>query len=174
MFTQHYTNPWTMIPTDVATIAAAKKTLDIAAYTLTEPTIIAAIVARAAAGVTVRVYLDRSELESEARGNPALPNCPLRDLMNVPNITVKVKASTILMHLKSYLVDGAMLRDGSTNFSPIGETEQDNSLTLTDDATAVGLFAAKYVAMWSRADNMGMEQAIESGASYKAHRQQTL
>jgi len=37
------------------------------------------------------------------------------------------------MHLKSYLVDAKVLRDGSANFSSLGESEQDNSMLITDD-----------------------------------------
>ena len=67
------------------------------------------------------------------------------------------------MHLKSYLVDGTTLRDGSANFSPLGEGEQDNSLLLTDDANTVALFQSKFTLMWNRADNLSPAQAISTG-----------
>jgi phosphatidylserine/phosphatidylglycerophosphate/cardiolipin synthase-like enzyme len=90
--------------------------------------------------------------------------------LNQPNITIRVKASMILMHLKSYAVDSKTLRDGSANFSPLGETEQDNSATFTDDPQTVANFAAKFQAMWERADNMSTTAAIETSASYATHR----
>ena len=162
MFQQHYSNPATLVPVDVQTLSAAKKSIDYAAYSLTQDELINALVERAAAGVAVRVYLDRSELEAEARGNPTLQTTPLHLLLGVPNITMKVKASMILMHLKSYCVDGALLRDGSANFSPEGEFEQDNSLTLTDDPTAIAAFGGKFAAMWARPDNLSPAIAIET------------
>ncbi len=170
MLTTHYTNPGSATALDTAALAAATTTIDFAAYSLTEPSVIAALAARAQAGVKIRLYLDRSELEAEARGNPALPSCPLNRLLNQPNITIRVKASMILMHLKSYAVDGKTLRDGSANFSPLGETEQDNSATFTDDPQTVANFAAKFQAMWERADNMSTTAAIETSASYATHR----
>jgi phosphatidylserine/phosphatidylglycerophosphate/cardiolipin synthase-like enzyme len=89
-----------------------------------------------------------------------LSHSPLHQLLNVPAITIKVKESSILMHLKSYLVDGKTLRDGSANFSPAGEETQDNSLTLTDDPQAVALFKSKFEAMWARQDNLTVSQAV--------------
>lgn len=171
LYTTHYSNPATLVPIDVAALQAAVTTIDIAAYSLTEPTIIAQLIARAGAGVVIRVYLDRSELEAEARGNPALPQSPLGRLLGVAGITVRVKYSTILMHLKSYLVDAKNLRDGSANFSPLGEFEQDNSLTLTDDPAAVFLFTTKFAQMWNRPDNLTVTQAVEGSSSYAVHRE---
>lgn len=168
--TSMYTNPANATSLDVATIAAAKKTIDFAAYSLTDAGVCAAILGRAQAGVTIRIYLDRSEVEAEARGNPAMPTSALRTLMGVPGITIKVKQSIVLMHLKSYCTDAAWLRDGSANFSPQGEGEQDNSATLTSDPDAIARFALKFTAMWNRPDNMSIEQAVETGQSYAAHR----
>ena len=162
----HYTNPNSLAATDAAEIAAATKSIDFAAYSLTEPTVINALLASAKAGRTIRLYLDRSELEAEARGNPTLPNSPLHLLLAVPGITIKVKHSMILMHLKSYLVDGKTLRDGSANFSTLGESEQDNSVTYTDDPQAVTNFQTKFTAMWARPDNLDVTGAIELSASY--------
>ena len=162
MFQQHYTNPQDVSNADMAALAAATATIDVAAYSLTHPGIIAALVARAHAGVKIRLYFDRIELDAEARGNPALTNSPLGALLDAPNVQAKVKESTILMHLKSYLVDGKLLRDGSANFSPLGESSQDNSMFLTDDGPTVALFAAKFTAMWNRPDNISPAQAVAS------------
>lgn len=170
MYQTHYSNPASLTATDAAALAAARSTIDFAAYSLTEPSVISALLTRAQAGVKIRLYLDRSEIEAEARGNPAMPTCPLHLLFNQPNIQIKVKASMILMHLKSYVVDGKALRDGSANFSPLGETEQDNSATFTDDAQAVENFATKFSAMWNRPDNLSPTAAIEGSASYANHR----
>jgi phosphatidylserine/phosphatidylglycerophosphate/cardiolipin synthase-like enzyme len=163
MLTQRYTNPIDVSAADVATITAATATIDFAAYSLTHPGVIAALIQRAQAGVKIRLYLDRTELEAEARGNPQLSNSPLGPLLSTVNVQTKVKESSILMHLKSYLVDGKLLRDGSANFSPLGEAAQDNSMILTDDSVTVALFETKFAAMWNRPDNISVAQAILSG-----------
>ena len=159
MLTQRYTNPIDVSAADVATITAATATIDFAAYSLTHPGVIAALIQRAQAGVKIRLYLDRTELEAEARGNPQLSNSPLGPLLSTVNVQTKVKESSILMHLKSYLVDGKVLRDGSANFSPLGESEQDNSMLITDDRPTVALFESKFEIMWNRPDNISVAQA---------------
>ena len=165
MYTTHYSNPGSLVGIDMGIIGSAKKTLDIAAYALVDTDIIQAILKAAATGVMVRLYLDRTELEAATRGDPSLARWPGHVLMGVPNVQIKVKESSILMHLKSYLVDGATLRDGSANFSPEGEIQQDNSLTLTDDATAIAAFQAKFESMWARPDNLTLAQAVQQRAS---------
>ena len=156
----HYTNPATVAQIDTATIQTAEHTLDFAAYAIVDNNVIAALLNRAAAGVAIRLYLDRTELESEARGDAMLSHSPLHALLNVPNITIRVKNSSVLMHLKSYCVDSRTLRDGSANFSTAGLSMQDNSLTLTDDPTSLLLFEAKFEQMWNRPDNLTVAQAV--------------
>jgi hypothetical protein len=68
------------------------------------------------------------------------------------NIQIRVKASTVLMHVKSWS-DGCIVRDGSANWSPSGEKQQDNTLTLTSDSTAVQNFETEFSTMWNRTDN---------------------
>jgi phosphatidylserine/phosphatidylglycerophosphate/cardiolipin synthase-like enzyme len=156
----HYSNPGDLTSLDVDTISAAKTSIHMAAYSLTESHVIAALCEASERGVQVAIYLDRSEVEAEARGNPNMPTSPLSLLLNRPNITTRVKASLILMHLKSYAIDTLTLRDGSANISPQGETEQDNSLILTDEPALVTAFLDKFAAMWNRPDNLTVAQAV--------------
>jgi len=170
VYTTHYSNPASLVPIDTGTIGSAKKSLDIAAYALVDAEIIQAILKAAAVPVPVRLYLDRTEIEAEARGDATLSRWAGRVLMGVPGVQIKVKESSVLMHLKSYLVDGTTLRDGSANFSPEGEIQQDNSLTLTDDAAACDAFQAKFNAMWARPDNLTVSQTVQprSTGAYRA------
>ena len=55
MLTQRYTNPIDVSAADVATITAATATIDFAAYSLTHPAVIAALIQRAQAGVKIRL-----------------------------------------------------------------------------------------------------------------------
>jgi len=162
MLLQRYTNPADVSAIDVATLTDATATIEFAAYSLTHAAVISALIAKGKAGVKIRLYLDRTELESEARGDVQLSHSPLGALLTTPNVQTKVKHSTVLMHLKSYLVDGRLLRDGSANFSPLGEFEQDNSMLLTDDPATVRLFQTKFETMWGRLDNLSPAQAIAS------------
>jgi phosphatidylserine/phosphatidylglycerophosphate/cardiolipin synthase-like enzyme len=162
MLNIHYSNPLTVVPIDVSNLVAAKETIDMAAYALVEPEIVNALATAAGRGVKIRLYLDRTELEAEARGDVALSHMALHNLLNLDNVEIRVKNSSVLMHLKSFLVDGIILRDGSANFSVPGEEEQDNSLILTDDPTLCAAFVAKFSAMWARPDNLSVTTAVES------------
>jgi len=63
---------------------------------------------------------------------------------------VRVKASRDLMHLKSYAIDGALLRTGSANWSPTGLKRQDNDLRYEVDPALVRLFEARFGCGWTR------------------------
>ena len=171
MYATFYSNPFSLVTTDTATLRSAKSTIDAACYALDDNQIVAAFLAAANAGVKIRLYLDRTELEAAARGDATLARSPLGTLLGQANIEIKVKFSSVLMHLKSYLVDGATLRDGSANFSDQGEEKQDNSLILSDDKIAVAAFAAKFETMWNRPDNMTVAEAV---ASHPVHSHRPL
>ena len=57
------------------------------------------------------------------------------------------------MHLKSYEIDGRLLRTGSANFSASGLKRQDNDLIIVRDAKAAEAFKRDF------------ESAFERGAS---------
>ena len=57
------------------------------------------------------------------------------------------------MHLKSYQVDGRVLRSGSANFSVSGEIYQDNDLIVIESPQAAARFRDAIERLWSRADN---------------------
>lgn len=160
-----YSNPASLLEADLAALRSAQHSIDFAAYSLTHPSIIAALAERCTAGVALRLYLDRGELEAAARGhnNPAL--LPIAPLLSLPGATVRVKASKILMHLKAFSVDQRIVRDGAGNFSPNGLTEEDNSSTFDDDADALAAFHTKFESMWARPDNMSVNVAIQTSPS---------
>jgi phosphatidylserine/phosphatidylglycerophosphate/cardiolipin synthase-like enzyme len=54
------------------------------------------------------------------------------------------------MHLKSYCVDGALLRDGSANWSPSGLKRQDNNARFTTDRRQIQAFQSVFEGMWAR------------------------
>ena len=58
------------------------------------------------------------------------------------------------MHLKSFVVDGAVLRTGSANFTMGGEQRQDNDLIVIRDPSDVEKFEAYFERMWRDARPM--------------------
>jgi phosphatidylserine/phosphatidylglycerophosphate/cardiolipin synthase-like enzyme len=137
---------------DAELLSQAQRTIDMSAYVLSDFELIEAIERRATAGVQVRLYLDNEQLEELLKR--ARSEHPLEALARSPNVQVKVKRSRVLMHLKAYAIDGALLRAGSANFSPSGEKQQDNELSILRDREAAKQFLADFDAMWSRLDNI--------------------
>jgi phosphatidylserine/phosphatidylglycerophosphate/cardiolipin synthase-like enzyme len=142
---------------DSATLGSAKHSVDIAMYAFTDQFLAERLRDLARAGVRVRLYRDRSQYEEEQR-HAAEHNtvCPTDTLRAERNVEVRIKADRgrNIMHLKAYLVDGALLRDGSANWSPSGLKSQDNNAHLTNDAAQVRAFQQDFEAMWQRDDNL--------------------
>lgn len=147
---------------DTLALGAAVKTVDLAAFSLTDAAIVDTLKADAARGVKIRIYLDRGELQSECRGDPTCARIPLHLLLDLPGVTVKVKFSKVLMHLKSYEIDGQLVRDGSANFSEQGENRQDNSAVFSGDRESLARFETKFEKMWARGDNLTVAEGIKA------------
>ena len=53
------------------------------------------------------------------------------------------------MHLKSYQIDGKLLRTGAANFSASGLKRQDNDLIVIEGAETAASFKRNFDAQWS-------------------------
>jgi phosphatidylserine/phosphatidylglycerophosphate/cardiolipin synthase-like enzyme len=53
------------------------------------------------------------------------------------------------MHLKSYEIDGRMLRTGAANFSASGLKRQDNDLVVIESAKAAAAFKRNFEAQFA-------------------------
>ena len=124
-----------------ALISAAKGSIDLASYALTDSIVLYALNEAKRRGVAVRIVLDSRETHDFAH---------LGDLAD----TVRLKRGGPFMHLKSYSIDGELLRTGSANFSTSGENAQDNDLIVIRDASAAAKFDAHFEKMWDAAQPM--------------------
>jgi phosphatidylserine/phosphatidylglycerophosphate/cardiolipin synthase-like enzyme len=179
----HYSPTENLEHYDLALLKSAHRSIDLCGFSFTDEAVGDAIENAARRGVRVRVYLDRGqsddELERAAKhGGEAKPErrkhdmqfadgffseddampastseAVIAELAATPNVEVKIKHSRVLMHLKSYAVDGQTLRSGSANFSPSALKRQDNDLVLTKDAASVRRFELDFNQLWSRPDN---------------------
>jgi phosphatidylserine/phosphatidylglycerophosphate/cardiolipin synthase-like enzyme len=142
---------------DLAQLDQAKKSIDIATFANDDAPIADELVKLAKRGVTIRIYRDALQYQGElAHGQKG--GVDLNDLFKgQPNIQLRVKGVTALQHLKAYEVDGAVLREGSANWSAQGEKVQDNSLVLIRDPAAVARFEADFEAMWNRPTNVTVQ-----------------
>ena len=137
---------------DLDQLNGAKKSIDIAMYAFTDRFIAQDLMKLAQRGVIIRIYRDREQYEQEQRRSGDNESA-IELLRGQKNIHVKVKGSRELMHLKAFLVDGVLLRDGSANWSPSGLKRQDNNAHFTGDPEQIKRFQDTFEAMWSRSDN---------------------
>lgn len=123
---------------DVDAIGRARKSIDMAAYVLSDWAIIEALQAAEKRGVKVRIVLDTGQQHAFGRMHALADN-------------IRIKRSRVYMHMKAYTVDGMTLRAGAANFSASGLKHQDNELVIIRDATAVHQFRARFKSLWTDA-----------------------
>lgn len=124
---------------DVGLIDQAHANIDMAAYVLTDWPVMQALRRAAERGVKVRIYMDSGRFLKREPGRPFL------DLLSQPGVEVRFKRPRApLMHLKSYQIDGRLLRTGAANFSPSGLKRQDNDLVIIENQGAIRDFERKF------------------------------
>jgi phosphatidylserine/phosphatidylglycerophosphate/cardiolipin synthase-like enzyme len=151
----HYAPRENLESVDAREISRAQLSIDIAAYVLSDPRIVEALMDAAERGVVIRLYLDRSQFAQHG---------PTRDgvveaLLAHPNVAARVKGEGVLMHLKAYAVDGEVLRTGSGNFSRSGLARQDNDAIFITDPVVVDAFEGNFERIWARAQNINALEA---------------
>ena len=134
---------------DTELIGKARKTIDMAAYVLTDQRVIGALSSAAKRGVRIRIYVDSEQFRWSGAASDEV-----QALIRQLNVSARIKAEkNDLMHMKSFAVDGRWLRSGSTNFSWSGETREDNDLIVIDSPDAVEDFTRQFEMLWTRRDN---------------------
>ncbi len=109
-----------------------------AAYSLTDWLVIDALIDAHRRGVAVRIVLDPSQQHALDR---------LREI----RADIRMKAPGPYMHLKSYSVDGRMLRSGSANLSASGLKQQENDILILREPSAARVFEARFEQIWAEA-----------------------
>jgi|SRR4051812_29575855 phosphatidylserine/phosphatidylglycerophosphate/cardiolipin synthase-like enzyme len=145
---------------DIQQLRQAQQTVDIAMYAFTDKYLAQELLELARRGVRIRLYRDRSQYQEEQRhaAEHAEPSCS--DILHQDqDIQIRVKHSgeRDLMHLKAYVVDGRMLREGSANWSAAGLKRQDNSIHFITDVAEVKAFRRDFEQMWNRTDNLRVQ-----------------
>jgi len=143
----HYAPAENLEHIDVALIDGAQREIDLAAYVLTDWPVLQALTRAADRGVKLRIYLDGGQIDQR------VPTRPFEDLAATPDVEIRVKpARAPLMHLKSYQIDGRILRAGAANLSASGLKQQDNDLIVVESAEAAAKFKRNFEAIWTRGE----------------------
>ena len=102
---------------ELAQLDTATRTIDIAMYSFTDRYLAEELAALARKGVRIRVYRDREQFAQETQWGVATTT----SILLAAGVEIRVKGARDLMHLKSYAIDGRLLRTGSANWSPTGQ-----------------------------------------------------
>ena len=113
----HLYSPGTNLErSELAQLETAARTVDVAMYSFTDRELAEHLAALARKGVRSRVYRDRQQFSQEMQGG----SLTTTGILLAAGIEVRVTGARDLMHLKSYAIDGRLLRTGSANWSPTG------------------------------------------------------
>lgn len=134
----HYAPAEDLERIDVALIGSARASIDMAAYFLTDPAVIDALLEAVKRGVAVRVVLDPTHEQAYA-------------LLAPLGERVRKKPHRPIMHLKAFAVDGKVLRTGSANFSANALKQQDNDLVILRDPALAKAYLEDYERIWNGA-----------------------
>jgi phosphatidylserine/phosphatidylglycerophosphate/cardiolipin synthase-like enzyme len=146
-FEIHYAPAENLERVDVALLRAARSKIDLTAYVLTDWPVIDALIDAHRRGVAVRIVLDPSQGSDLDR---------LREVSG----GIRINPPGPFMHLKSYSVDGLLLRSGSANLTASGLKQQDNDVIVIRDRAAVRAFEARFQQIWSAAKPIAVANPV--------------
>src|SRR5262245_32061709 len=142
--TIHYAPAENLEHIDVELIDSAQHEIDFAAYVLTDWPVIQALIRAADRGVKLRIYLDGGRLGETTQSKA------FRELAETPDVEIRFKVENrAFMHLKTYQIDGHVLRTGAANFSALGLKREDNDLVVIEDAQAAAKFKRTFEARFA-------------------------
>ena len=120
----------------------ATRYLYVAAYGLTSPRAVAAMVEAKKRGVDVRLITDRQRTE-DVKQRTALQT------LHLAGIPILVNEHDGLMHLKQVVIDDEVNTTGSMNHTTSGNRYNDERLDVITDHTITVQAREKFLAMWN-------------------------
>ena len=127
------------LATVAQTIDGARKTVLVQIYALTSREIVTALVNARRRGISVRVIVDRNQLEEDRSDAYAVGR------LTAGGVTVLVDTVPGLMHNKVMIVDGGTVATGSFNYTWSAEHKNAENLVLIHDPA----LAAEYTQNWN-------------------------
>lgn len=123
-------------------ISSAKKSLDIAIYSLTDKQIASAVTAAHGRGIAVRIISDKEQ--SQGQYQKGL----LRGFMKA-GIPVKINSHSGLMHLKVTIADQKTVTTGSFNYTKSAQQKNDEVFVVLNDEKSAQQFETEFSRMWN-------------------------
>ncbi len=124
----------------------AKKKIDVAIYSFTQPEILKALTNAKKRGVDVRVIVDREQ----SNGN--VMKHAINTLL-IDKIPVKVNTHSGLMHLKMSVIDDSIATTGSYNYSKAATDTNDEMFVVVKDTAFAKKCENYFNRMWNDNEN---------------------
>ncbi|XZG70562.1 phospholipase D-like domain-containing protein [Chitinibacteraceae bacterium HSL-7] len=122
-------------------LQAARRTVDICVFTISDDVLSQAIVDTHQRGVRVRVVTDDEKAFDAGSDIQWLRNA---------GVPLAVDQSSAHMHHKYAVVDGSYLLNGSYNWTRSASTVNEENLVVCNDPHLVGSFTQRFEALWLR------------------------
>ncbi|MBU4314576.1 MAG: DUF1669 domain-containing protein [Actinobacteria bacterium] len=114
--------------------------INIAMYVFTDKEIAIPLIDAQKRGVKVRVYLDRSQIESSYSVSRFLVQ---------KEIKVRISSNNYIMHNKFAIIDNRILLTGYYNWTFSANNRNDENLMVIDDPEIIEIFQNQFVNLWT-------------------------
>lgn len=131
-----YDNPQKAI---IENINQAQAFINIAMYTFTDKEIAASLIDAQERGVKMRVYLDRSQIES---------TYSISRLLVQKGIKVRISTNNYIMHNKFAIIDNRLLLTGSYNWTFAANNKNEENLMVVDDPEIIARYQNHFEKLW--------------------------
>ncbi|PKP59847.1 hypothetical protein CVT91_06070 [Candidatus Atribacteria bacterium HGW-Atribacteria-1] len=143
-----YDNPQKAI---IKNINQAQAFINIAMYVFTDKEITIPLIEAQKRGVKVRVYLDRSQIESAYS---------VSRLLVQKGIKVRISTNNYIMHNKFAIIDNRLLLTGSYNWTFSANNRNDENLIVIDDPEIIEIFQNQFANLWTNKYSLERTQQL--------------
>ena len=124
----------------IRNINQAEASINIAMYVFTDKEITAFLIDAQNKGIKVRVYLDKSQIESSYSVSRFLVQ---------KGIKVRISTNNYIMHHKFAIIDNCLLLTGSYNWTFSANKRNDENLLIIDNPEIIKIFQNQFVNLWT-------------------------
>jgi len=124
-------------------------------YVFTDKEIALPLIDAQKRGVKVRVYLDRSQIES---------TYSVSRLLVQKGIKVRISTNNYIMHNKFAIIDNRLLLTGSYNWTFSANNRNDENLMVIDDPKIIEIFQNQFINLWTNKYNSERTKELFSKA----------
>jgi len=129
----------------VKTIAEARQSIRVAAYSFTSKPIATALLGAHKRGIDVRVVVDKSNATARYTGATFLAN---------QGVPVRVDYRYTIMHDKFMVIDGVTVEEGSFNYTAAAESKNAENVLVLHDQVVAGQYAQEWKRLWEESEEM--------------------